>query len=125
MVDKLKIIKLSCGDEIVGKVSKFGLFKTRIRRPMKLFYNYDLEKGTSIMLFPWIGGSDETEQIIKNSNIILSTNLSPMIRDTYNEILNPKKERLKPTFAERIEVAENAIFKHILDSVNFSKKDVQ
>lgn len=126
----IRILKLTSGDEIIGEVSSKGIFNVAVKNPLKIIYNHDANNGTNVFMFPWIGASNENLFTIKTKDIMVNCCPDPMLVGSYNEILNPSeksipKEPVRKSLEERIQVAESTVLKHLLNSVEFSKKDIQ
>lgn len=123
----MKLLKLSCGEEILGEVSRIWFMRTKIENPVKVFYTYDADKGTSMFMFPWMAASSQSVQTIRNSKIDSVSIPSKLALEIYSKMYDPKveAEETVTTIEDKINEIESVIQRQLLETCSFSKKDIQ
>jgi len=82
----IQILKLRCGDEIIGDFTSNGDTPSFIEKPLKIMIvPVDDHGNMGLMLIPWMPYTDDKKIEIKNEVIDIIVNPSTDMKNNYNE----------------------------------------
>lgn len=125
--EKLKLILLQGGEEIVGFVVDETDDHLVVSNPFKVYIETNLEtKKQLIYLFRWLAHSDETEFVIEKKHIFLITYPNIVLINLYEEELSyffDNHDDQLHDFLSTPQEKKSKMYKEILLNHKFSDKD--
>ena len=99
MQNELRILKLSTGEEIVGKITERSADLISIENPCVLAIAMAPNGKASLQMQPMLIFSEQKKVDILRANIIYDVSVAPEIENKYNEIYSsgivmPKKQSI-------------------------------
>jgi len=99
MIDELRILKLSTGEEIVGNIVERNGIAIAIENPCLLGIAMGPNGKANLQMQPMLIFSEQKKVDINRANIIYDVSVAPEIENKYNEIYGsgivmPKKQSI-------------------------------